>query len=414
MHSREREKRLTRFSRIHPYPAMIADELAIALCREYVSEASEVLDPFCGTSRTLLAAAEFGATCVGIDVNPLAILLSTAKIANVDLSLLQRLCAIKGLETQPEAPLPLQSGRTVQWYPKKAVNEISSLIRWLNSNSVERGSLWVLAAILSATVREASYCRKDQWKLHRMTAVQRRHHRPSVYAIFKRRLHSYLQEASAASQLHGKCDFRLGDARELKESLERYGLPTQYDVVITSPPYGDSKTTVSYGGMSSICLSAVQHLAGLPIGCLTESVIERACLGGNLVKVGKRFNERIRKYWATNNNNQEQLTRVAAYFEDLRKCCDQISGVIKPGGRVILVVARRMVGGRRVRTDSFLTSEFRRRGFSLEKTYSRRIKNKNTPTTVDRNGAAPKKEHRSKRTSTMRREIVLVFRNHSR
>jgi site-specific DNA-methyltransferase (cytosine-N4-specific) len=412
MHPRATSTKLTRFSRLHPYPAMIADELAIALCREYVSEGAAVLDPFCGTSRTILAAAEIGARCVGIDVNPLAILLSKAKIADADLELLHRFCSANGIGANLEGAFQLQHGRTVSWYPKRAVQEISSLIRWINSSSVGPDSLLVLAAILSATAREASYCRKDQWKLHRMTLAQRRRHRPSVYEIFKRRLQTYLREASVTKQLQGSCDVRLGDAKELKESLSRGGLPTQYDLVITSPPYGDSKTTVSYGGMSSICLSAVQYIEGLPIGCLAESAIERACLGGDSAPIGKRFKERILKYWASRTQNREQLTRVASYLYDLGRCCKQISQVIKPGGRVIFVVARRMVGGRRVQTDSFLANEFRRLGFSVEKTYSRRIKNKQTPTIIDRNGAT-RSGNGSRCISTMRTEVVLVFRNDS-
>src|SRR5882672_1964009 len=69
----------TRLNRIHPYPAMIADDFALCTAMRYVREGSVVLDPFCGTGRTLYAAASFGADCFGIDINPLAVMIARAK-----------------------------------------------------------------------------------------------------------------------------------------------------------------------------------------------------------------------------------------------------------------------------------------------------------------------------------------------
>src|SRR6266540_1186769 len=71
----------TRLSQIHPYPAMIADRVAIELAERFVTVGDRVLDPFCGTGRTVIAAAARGAECVGVDVNPLAVLLVRAKVS---------------------------------------------------------------------------------------------------------------------------------------------------------------------------------------------------------------------------------------------------------------------------------------------------------------------------------------------
>src|SRR5580692_1826058 len=70
----------TRLSRLHPYPAMVGDELAFSLARQYVPPQASVLDPFCGSGK-LLIAAEDAAIRVGIDTNPLAWLLTKAKLA---------------------------------------------------------------------------------------------------------------------------------------------------------------------------------------------------------------------------------------------------------------------------------------------------------------------------------------------
>src|SRR5213594_3721282 len=82
---------MTRLSRLHPYPGMIADDLALRLCRKYVKRGYRVLDPFCGTGRTLLAAAEHGGIGVGIDTNPLATLLVSAKAGPANIGVLKKL-----------------------------------------------------------------------------------------------------------------------------------------------------------------------------------------------------------------------------------------------------------------------------------------------------------------------------------
>jgi transposase len=60
----------------------------------------------------------------------------------------------------------------------------------------------------------------------------------------------------------------------------------------------------------------------------------------------------------------------------------------------------------RVYTDRFITDQLRQCGFVLAQTISRRIRRKNTPVVIDRNGAG----EGPKRTITIRREFVLIYR----
>src|SRR5262245_20649708 len=55
------------------------------IIERYVGPRTRVLDPFCGSGTTLLEAHLCGRESIGVDLNPLAVAISRAKIEPVDL-----------------------------------------------------------------------------------------------------------------------------------------------------------------------------------------------------------------------------------------------------------------------------------------------------------------------------------------
>src|SRR6185436_8380336 len=124
---------MTYLSSIHPYPAMIADELAMHLAKRYVSGGDTVLDPFCGTGRTLLAAETAGAAeLAGVDVNPLAMLIARAKFARASSTRLRRLL----ITTTPATNRILKfETRKVSWFSALARRDLTAIIDKVNCAS---------------------------------------------------------------------------------------------------------------------------------------------------------------------------------------------------------------------------------------------------------------------------------------
>src|SRR5580698_5413235 len=67
-----------RLANIHPFPARMASELALGKTDELQLGAT-VLDPMAGSGTVLQAASRHGHRCIGLDVDPLAVLM--AKVA---------------------------------------------------------------------------------------------------------------------------------------------------------------------------------------------------------------------------------------------------------------------------------------------------------------------------------------------
>jgi site-specific DNA-methyltransferase (cytosine-N4-specific) len=382
---------------------MIADDLAMRLAKKYARPSRCFLDPFCGTARTVMASAAFGMKSVGLDVNPLAVLIARAKAANVGVEELSSLLtrSRKGRQVEP-MQFDLQPHRKVQWLSTNVQFELRQIVTWINSLKVSQAARLVLAALLSATTREVSYCRKGQWKLHRMPASERRVSRTSSWDVFVRRLVRTISELESETGVRAPVQIVLGDCTTMSKISEvtAHGL---FNLVITSPPYGDSRTTVSYGDVSALCLGVLQHIRGIETSHISPRVLDNACLGGHSDnRPETSFN--LRDYWAGGKKNEARI-RTEHFLIDLGSCCREMNAILAKKADVVFVVSRRSAGGRRLYIDEFLKDTLTEMGFSLKTTETRTIVGKMTPSVVNSRGASCD----TVRVNTMRQELVLSF-----
>ena len=382
---------------------MIANDLAMRLAKKYAQPDKRFLDPFCGTARTVMASAAFGMESVGLDINPLAVLIARAKAADVEVdelsSLLNR--STRGHRVDP-LQFDLLPDRKVRWFSTKAQFELRQIVTWINRLQMSQAARLMLAALLSATAREVSYCRKGQWKLHRMIAKERRLYRPSGWDVFTRRLARTILELKNESGLRAFSQIVLGDCTKLSENPELSQLGP-FDLVITSPPYGDSHTTVSYGDVSALCLGVLRHIRGIDTSHIPSRALDNACLGGRKDnRPEATFN--LSDYWAGGKTN-EARARSEHFLTDLGASCRQMNTVLAKKADVVFVVSRRSAGGRRLYIDEFLKDTLAEIGFSLKATEARAIIGKATPAVVNARGASCD----TVLVNTMRQELVLSF-----
>jgi site-specific DNA-methyltransferase (cytosine-N4-specific) len=157
---------------------MVADELALSLVRRHVTPEAKILDPFCGSGR-LLVAAQTATIRVGIDANPLAWLLTKAKLAPARDTVIVSVAAEieQARRTIAAGPRHLFPDRKVEWFTPAVLFELQRIVGWINSLKLEEPERLLVSAVLSATVREVSFARRRGWKLHRLNAKPERRFR---------------------------------------------------------------------------------------------------------------------------------------------------------------------------------------------------------------------------------------------
>ena len=178
-----------------------------------------------------------------------------------------------------------------------------------------------------------------------------------------------------------------------------------YDLIITSPPYGDSRTTVAYGEYSRLSLQ------WLDLFELTEKEImsvDRTLMGGTKFRNGFEYTvksnilrdilEKIK------DTDLERAGDVFSFYNDLEKSIAAISDKTKTEGYQFWVVANRTVKGIVIPTDKIIEEIAQYYNLQYVYTIDRNIVNKVMPS-----ANSPTNES-GKTSSTMTVEHIVVLR----
>jgi site-specific DNA-methyltransferase (cytosine-N4-specific) len=388
---------------------MVADRLALSLAARHVRAGDAVLDPFCGSGR-LLAAVLQPSVRVGIDTNPLACLLTRAKLADADVDDLTAMLAElhRAKKFTCASVLPLGKHRKVEWFTPAALHELGQIVSWINGLGLAEPERLLAAAALSGAARDVSFARKTGWKLHRLSAEARAIFTVSAWTAFERRLRYCQQEVLRRPLPAGRTQVELADARLLQGKATVDSWSGAFNVVLTSPPYGDSRTTVQYGAASSLCLDVVSRIDGFQEYFASGGSIDARCLGGVTPRVTGQLTN-IRPYWAGRKGTRI-ARNVATILADYANACDGIAQCLRPGGTAVLVVGQRSTGGFRLKLDRFTADCLSSHGLVPVSIEHRRLREKWAPRRINRFARCASSEQRMKgRTRTMTNEVILEF-----
>ena len=401
------------------YPAMMVPEMQAVLVKAVVSAdggVGSVYDPFAGCGTTLVESMRLGLDFVGQDINPLAVLFCRTKYGPFHLQKLSDAVedVLTWARTDRGRRFEAQFPGLRKWFSFRAITELSRIRRAIRrvDHTWCRRVLWTG---LAETVRLTSNSRTSTFKLHVRSAddLDARMVRPldvfsTVVADICGRLGEEAETLRKGGHLtrggyyRGQVEIRLGDSTA--GSCDG----TAYDMVVTSPPYGDNATTVPYGQYSYLPLQwidlrdiseAVDHdcvrsayeidarsLGGSRRDAL-EQVAEMLDVSPSLKKTLKRLEELP----------PDRKGRVAAFFRDFDASLEAVSGALKPEGYMIWTIGNRRVGGEPVPSDRILEELLDSRDVSLVARIERKIPNK-------------RMANRNSISKTMCREAILVFR----
>ena len=363
----------------HNYPAMMIPQVASRLIREFGSEASLLFDPYCGTGTSLVEANLQGINAIGTDLNPLARLISRAKTTRLEIekldSHLKKFSDFSSslLFGQKVPDVALPNFKNIDyWFDKEVQRDLALIKDFIEHIQDPKIQNFFLVAF-SETVRECSWTRNGEFKLYRMPEKKRENFHPDVFSMMLRKLSRNKKglvefiEATQDKQVFTEI-YDFNTVHEI-----RYLQKNTVDLVVTSPPYGDSKTTVAYGQFS--------RLSNQWIGVPESNQVDRRLMGGSLQKAIGRFDANIvnEVIEEISRSDEKRAREVYSFYKDYYDSIRNVASLIKRKGFACYVVGNRKVKGMTLPTDEITKSFFEENGFSHVETIIRTIPKKRMP-----------------------------------
>jgi len=356
---------------IHTYPAMMIPQIARRLIYLYGKKAKILLDPFCGSGTSLVEASltPHIKEAYGFDLNPLATLISKVKTTPINPEKLKKvLDSLYNFTGTAESPFVSNLNF---WFKFEVVEQLNILKGWVNSLKEENVRDF-FKVVLSETVRKVSNTRNSEFKLYRMEKDKLENYNPDVFGEF---------EAIANKSINGMNEYvkvktNLKPKIKLFNSMNKLPIESNtVDLIVTSPPYGDSKTTVAYGQFSRLALEWLDYkdVASLDnrlLGGKASKELEIKINSSTLRDIIKKITE----------IDIKRAREVLSFYEDFDKCVVQLNKVMAKNGFVCFVVGNRTVKGINIPTDKIMSEMFMAHGkYRYITTHERAIPNKRMP-----------------------------------
>jgi hypothetical protein len=263
----------------HEYPARMIPQVARKLIMLYYpshespSDKKPLLDPFGGSGTVCVEAMLRDIESIAFDLNPLAHLVEKVKTTLVDPAVLRR--HFKSIMQLVEASKGTRFSECIPavpqidfWYNETTIVELSvikhAILQILHSN--EQADDDITAArdffliCLGKAARDCSYQRKGENKTYRMEKEKMVEFDKKVSAVrcFKDVVAEYLTAVASLHKFYRARHFTARTTAILGNSMILENIPdNSIDLIVTSPPYGDSQTTVAYGQFSRFPLEWV-------------------------------------------------------------------------------------------------------------------------------------------------------------
>lgn len=442
---------------IHNYPAVMVYPISrniLKIVNKY-RHSSTLLDPFMGSGTVLLEGLLSGCSDVyGNDLNPLAHKISKAKttILNCDLDktfndfsheLENRYALSNGIINEIDyyisdhnIDITARVNDKANW-GANAYNILNAYLSKFNSSfsvpNIQNIGFWFVPSCIielqiirnlileipdkdlqdyfmiafSETTRLVSNRRNGEFKMYRMQPEKVATYKPDVKKIFLETLSSNISKMNELKKRVG--DHPLGSIHlSYEDSRLLSSVPDQsIDIVITSPPYGDSRTTVAYGQFSRVSLQWCDYdrLSNKEI-----IDIDKKLMGGTQFKKGFENDlksDSLRKALSKILKNPENVERagdVYSFYKDLNDVLQAVARKCKTNAYQFWVVGNRTVKEVTLKTDQILIELGEEFGLKHIITLNRNISNKvmpslNSPTNIS-----------GKKVKTMCEELIVVLR----
>ncbi len=305
-----------------------------------------LLDPFCGTGTSLIAAKANNLDSRGIDASELAVFVSKVKCANyekkdVDEARLFMKDLFKK-RTEPEIRWDFELFDPKTAFPKRNLNDILYVREAIEKSECSGKVRDLLLLALVSALPQSSLMIKDGGVLR----PDRKKRTMPAKDAFKRKVKQVLSDIENAAITGKEPDIRLGDARVLPYEAD------SCDIIVTSPPYLNNVDYSKIYGLELSLLALDKEITKQTRSRSLRSFLQKDAkpkyVPEEVSEVGNR------------------IPVVGAYFADMENSISEMKRVLKKGGSSYVIVSNSVIYEEHILVDEILAVIGERLGLQSE------------------------------------------------
>ena len=364
----------------HRYPAKFLPNIVTKLIENEAIKNGPIADPFAGCGTTLVEARIHGFESYGVDINPVAELITKVKTTPIEpVKLLKAYNALidKFNDYEESEFYSLKKHERIDyWFFPKEKHQIAFLYKnicKMKNKNISNFFLISLSHILKNCSRWLQSGTKPQIDPYKIPA--------NPFDMFKKHTqtmisknHKFFDKLYESKKIDILCNMKLGDARNTQWENNSIG------TIITSPPYVTSYEYADIHQLTGYWYDYFSNLAEFRkefIGTSysqNENLNVSSTLGQNIVCELDLKSHKIAK-------------DTANYFNDMAQVAKEMYRVLQPNGKICVVIGNTTVKNVNIKSAEVFWDLLKEAGFKARKKdiIRRNIPNKLMPTIRNKN-----------------------------
>jgi DNA modification methylase len=366
---------------VHKFPAKFFPELPRYLILKYSTKGDNVLDPMCGSGTVVLEAMLNNRIGIGIDIDPIARLISKVKTTPINPNVLfnaahELSSQIHEFENTVEhQPCIPDFHYRDNWFRPFVLRELAIindsigalLAKYQDDNDWnDIGDFFrvVLSSIIRDVSNADSHCTRTVLRKKVVKTISS----GETYTKFSEKLAQQCKSMSEFYEVSESLD--INDVRLPIGNAIATGLDGEsIDLAVTSPPYINA---VDYPRTHQLEMYWLGFLGGGPL-----SHVKRKYIGTETVYKDEYATLRTSSYETLDpilekifDSDPRRSYIVFKFFEDMKKQLAETYRLLKPGGTYCLAIGSNLIRGVEVRSDQILSEiAITDIGFELERSF---------------------------------------------
>jgi len=396
----------------HRYPAKFIPQIVSRLILNFTLEGEFVFDPFGGCGTTLVEAKALGRKSMGFDINPVAKLITEAKITPLNPSSLENyLNKLVEYFNEPknEKIFPEHSEKINYWFSSSTQNELDKLylaINKIKNHKVKKFYLCAFSQILKNCSRWLMKSIKPQVDPNKTS--------PDVLATFLRHVkHMMSKNQEFYNLLKQSKNLETPAKMRLRDSTKRFPLQDDsVDLIVTSPPY---VTSYEYADLHQLILLWLgddhKRYPQWSKYVRRYQSFRKKFIGTKLA--GHNRDKYFLGFFAHHTinqlpNNRRYAKSVAKYFFDMQKSIAEMYRVLKPGKKLCIIIGNTTLSGIEIKNAEVATEQMQEAGFTIKDIIKRKLSNKMITPWRDRITGKFTSKDNSQKVRVYEHEFIII------